>query len=852
MEKMFFGYLVQIMQELLHKYSFCEKNPYKFKAVVEKKLAREKGVTRHQLGRENFVAEVWKWKTEYGGRIVNQLKKMGLSVDWTREVFTMDEKLSNAVTEAFVRLFNDNLIYRDTRLVNWCCALKSAISDEEVDGKILDKHTKMKVPGHGEKEYDFGIMVEFAYKIDGSEEEIIVATTRPETILGDTAVAVHPDDPRYKHLHGKMAIHPFVDRKIPIITDSILVDMEFGTGAVKITPSHDPNDYLCGKRHNLPFITILNDDGTMNSNAGPFKGLKRFDARDSVIQALKEKNLFKAIKDNPMKIDICSRTKDIIEPLIKPQWWVNCKEMASAAIKAVRDKDLEIIPPNHKETWFRWLENIRDWCVSRQLWWGHRVPAYLVCIEGEAENWDSFSNWVVGRNVTEAMETARSKFPNVSPEKIQLKQDPDVLDTWFSSGLFPFSVMGWPKDTEDFKAFYPTSLLETGHDILFFWVARMVMLGIRLTGKLPFKQVYLHAMIRDAHGRKMSKSLGNVIDPLDMINGASLEKLQMQLLTGNLDPREIEIAKSGQKSNFPDGIPECGTDALRFALCAYTNQGRDINLDVKRVVAYRNFCNKLWNVMKFALMNFGEDFSPVDTEPISGSSAPERWILSRLSNAARQANEGFKIYDFSQTTSALYSFWYYELCDVYLEVMKPIMQSESDELKQSAKQTLYTCLDNGLRLLHPFMPFVTEELWHRLPPRRENKIESICISPYPQCVEARLDVQVEHEMKFVQDIIHSVRGLRASFGLTKERPQIFINLHNQNLFNCIDSNYKDIICFLSQSAEAKVILNENTAPGGCAVEIVNENCEVYMMIQGIVDIQAEINKLESKKRKIIY
>jgi len=551
--------------------------------VVEKKLQRERGITRHDLGRENFVAEVWKWKDQYGNQIKNQLKRLGSSLDWSREAFTMDDKLSRAVIEAFVRMYDQGLIYRGTRLVNWCSALKTAISDIEVVKKELKERTKLSVPGHGNKKYDFGVLIKFAYPVEDSSEKIIVATTRLETMLGDTAVAIHPDDPRYKHLHGKFVLHPFTGRRIPIITDGVLVDMEFGTGAVKVTPAHDPNDYECGKRNNLEFINIFDDDGNVNENGGPFKGMKRFDAREAILEALKEKGLYEDMTNNEMVLPTCSRTKDVIEPRLKPQWWVNCQDMAAAGVKAVADGELQIIPDSHVVLWNRWLENCRDWCISRQLWWGHRIPAYLVTIEGQpAPNPDLQENWVVGRDYEEALAKAKAKHPGVPAEKIKLEQDPDVLDTWFSSGLFPFSVFGWPDQTEDLKAFYPTSLLETGHDILFFWVARMVMMGMTLTGQLPFKQVFLHAMVRDAHGRKMSKSLGNVLDPIDVTEGIALEDMHKKLKEGNLDPTEVETAIAGQKKDFPNGISECGTD-LCVSLFALTLHKARISILISAV-----------------------------------------------------------------------------------------------------------------------------------------------------------------------------------------------------------------------------------------------------------------------------
>ncbi|CAF1290044.1 unnamed protein product, partial [Didymodactylos carnosus] len=576
----------------------CDHAGIATQVVVEKKLMREKKLSRHNLGREKFLDEVWKWKTDKGDHIYEQIKVLGASCDWNRKVFTMDKTLCYAVEEAFIRMHEKKLIYRSTRLVNWSCTLKSAISDIEVEKTELKGRTLIRVPGYDEP-VEFGVLVYFAYPVENSDEQIIVATTRLETMLGDTAVVVHPNDERYKHLYGKYVKHPFLNRRLPIICDE-MVDMNFGSGAVKVTPAHDPNDYECGKRNKLEFITCIEDDGLMSSNCGKYSGLKRFDVRRQLLEDLKQLNLYRDCKDNEMMIPICSRSKDIIEPLLKPQWYCNCKIMAKRSIDAVRNKELKIIPSMFEPVWYKWLEDIRDWCISRQLWWGHRIPAYFVTskdIEPGQDTDDKY--WISAHSYEEALEKASKQF-NVDKTKIQLTQDEDVLDTWFSSGLFPFSSFGWPLETDDYKRFFPTTLLETGHDILFFWVARMVMFSLELTDQLPFKEIYLHAIIRDAHGRKMSKTLGNVIDPLDVINGASLEELNEQLRTSNLDPREYERAKQGQIEDYPKGIPECGADALRFAFCAYANQGRDINLDVLRIEGYRRFCNKLWNAIKFA------------------------------------------------------------------------------------------------------------------------------------------------------------------------------------------------------------------------------------------------------------
>lgn len=506
----------------------------------------------------------------YHSKINSVLRRMGGSFDWTREAFTMDPNLSAAVTETFVRLHEEGYIYRSNRLVNWCVKLNTALSNLEVDNKDLEGRTLLDVPGY-DKKIEFGVITHFKYPIEGTNETIEVATTRPETMLGDTGIAVHPEDKRYKHLVGKHATHPFIkDRVLPIFADDY-VDPEFGTGAVKITPAHDPNDFVLGTRHKLQFINILNDNGTMNHNAGEFAGQKRFDARYNVIDKLKEKDLYVKWDHNKMNVPICGKSKDIIEPLMKPQWWMRMRELADAAIKAVKDGEIKIRPESAEKNYFRWLENINDWCLSRQLWWGHQAPAYLVKIEGEQGDNSDDNLWVTGRTEGEAEQKAKEKFPG---KQFSLERDPDVLDTWFSSGLWPFSTLGWPKNTHDYQNLYPTSLLETGWDILFFWVARMIMFGLKLTGKVPFTEVYCHSLIRDSEGRKMSKSLGNVIDPLDIMEGIELQKLHEKLLLGNLDPKELKTASKYQQTAFPQGIPECGADALRFSLVSYTTGGK--------------------------------------------------------------------------------------------------------------------------------------------------------------------------------------------------------------------------------------------------------------------------------------
>lgn len=549
----------------------CDHAGISTQSVVENMLWRRKKQTRYDLGREKFVSTIWDWKDEYHQKITSVLKRMGGSFDWTREAFTLDANLSAAVTETFVQLHEEGIIYRANRLVNWCTKLNTSLSNLEVDNKELEGRTLMDVPGYDRK-VEFGVLTHFFYEIDGTDgtERIEIATTRPETMLGDSGIAVNPKDERYKHFVGKKAKHPFVDRLMPIFTDEY-VDPEFGTGAVKITPAHDPNDFILGTRHNLEFINILNDNGTMNYNTGNFQGLKRFDARYKVIEALKERGLYVKWENNAMKVPLCSKSKDVIEHLMKPQWWMRMRGLADAAVKAVKDGEIKIRPESAEKSYFKWLENINDWCLSRQLWWGHQAPAYFVDIRGEPGDDSDGERWVTGRTQEDAEAKAKAKFPG---KEYTLRRDEDVLDTWFSAALWPFSTLGWPRQTHDMETLYPTTLLETGWDILFFWVARMVMLGIKMTGQVPFREIYCHSLVRDSEGRKMSKSLGNVIDPLDIMEGIELQALHNKLKVGNLDPKELATATKFQKTSFPDGIPECGADALRFSLVNYTTGGK--------------------------------------------------------------------------------------------------------------------------------------------------------------------------------------------------------------------------------------------------------------------------------------
>lgn len=816
-------------------------------SVVEKRIAKLEGKTRYDYGREAFLDKVFEWKDDYQSRIANQMRRLGASYDFTREAFTMDPPRSRAVTEAFCKLHEDGIIYRANRLVNWCVKLNTTLSNLEVDQLQLNGRHLMNVPGYPANErFEFGVITSFAYQIEGSDDKIIVATTRPETMLGDTAVAVHPDDARYKHLHGKMLVHPFVPgRKVPIVADSIIVDMQFGTGAVKITPAHDPNDYEVGQRHNLEFINILNDDGTLNENTGEFKGMKRFHARRAVVEALKTKGLYVETKDNPMTVPICSRSGDVIEPIMKPQWWVNCKPLAAAALERVKAGEMTIVPAISEREFYRWMENIQDWCISRQLWWGHRCPAYFVNIEGKTQDKNDANQWVVGRTLEEAQERA-AKLAHGA--KFTIEQDEDVLDTWFSSGLWPFSIMGWPDKTNDLKHFYPSSLLETGWDILFFWVARMVMLGVHLTGQVPFKEVFCHAMVRDAHGRKMSKSLGNVIDPIDVIEGIQLEGLHQKLREGNLDEKEINKAAQGQKKDFPKGIPQCGTDALRFALCAYTSAGRDINLDILRVEGYRKFCNKLWNATKFALMKLEGGFQPAAEELPSGrESLVEKWILHKLNLAAREVNTNLAERNFMAATTAVYNFWLYELCDVYIEAIKPITDpSNADEAARvSAQNTLYTCLDAGLKLLHPFMPFVTEELWQRLPRRSTETAASISLAKYPVALAEREDAKAEAAFDDVFAAIRAIRGMASDYGLLSN-VQVYLESSDAGSAAVLRTQTEVFTTLIKGCQSVTVTESAASVPAGCAVSSISSTLNAHLMLRGLVNIDSELSKLEKK------
>uniref|UniRef100_A0A6A7G606 Valine--tRNA ligase n=1 Tax=Hirondellea gigas TaxID=1518452 RepID=A0A6A7G606_9CRUS len=830
--------------------------------VVERKLQKLSGVSRHDLGREKFVEEVWKWRESYGGKICNQIRKLGSSVDWSREAFTMDKKLSRAVIEAFVRMHKKGKIYRATRLVNWSCHLSTAIADCEVDKEDLPGRRMITVPGH-EHKVEFGIMHKFGYKFVDSDEQLLIETTRPETMLGDAAVAVHPDDKRYQHLIGEYLQHPFVDRRLKIIADPILVDMEKGTGVVKITPAHDHNDFECGERHNLEQINILTEDGRINENGGKYAGMMRFDCRFQILKDLQELGQYHGKTDNPQALGFCSRSNDVIESVLRPQWWVDCTEMAKRSTDAVRNGELKITPKREEKVFFHFMDNIRPWCISRQLWWGHRIPAYIPVIDGQKPlDPDIGDNWIIAATAEEAMTIACEKY-ETEEGKITLEQDEDVLDTWFSSGLFPFAVLGWPEKSKDLDTFYPGTLLETGGDILFFWVCRMVMMSLELNDILPFKEVLLHPMVRTADGSKMSKTKGNVINPLFVIRGAKLNDLIEQLKSSNIDDRSIQKYEKAKIRDFPNGIPACGADALRFGLLCYMSQGRSINLNVNVVIGYRQHCNKIWQAANFSLPKFSGCFDPplsLDLKSLtsneSSASFADRWILSRLCETEQIVNVAMIEYDFSRATSALYDFWLKDFCDVYLELVKPLFprgsepQTKNDSPQRiAARNTLYLAFDRGLKLLHPFMPFITEELYQRLPGRQKD--DSIMVQSYPKGINEWRNIDVENDMKIARKIAHSLRSSTMSLGIGNTViPSVLILCSSDSKSSTISPLCGEIATM--SNCEQIILLQNANDPRlrDCLKTVVDAEIEVHIVLKGLVDFQAQLKKLAKQHSKI--
>lgn len=699
--------------------------------VVERQLMLE-GKTRQALGRAAFVEKVWQWKNESGGNITQQLRRLGTSVDWSRERFTMDESMSKAVHEVFIRLYDEGLIYRGTRLVNWDPKLHTAISDLEVIS-----------------EEEEGKLWHIRYPLVDQTGFIIVATTRPETMLGDVAVAVHPEDERYQHLIGKEVHLPLTDRTIPIIADEY-VEKEFGSGCVKITPAHDFNDYAIGQRHQLTPINILTPDAHLNTNVPPvYQGMERFAAREQIIKDLEVLGLIEKIEKHLLKVPRGEKTDAIIEPFLTQQWFMKMDTLAAPALEAVATGKVRFIPENWAKTYNQWLNNIEDWCISRQLWWGHRIPAW----------YDAEGNIYVGHDE----QAVRQRY-QLAPDLV-LDQEEDVLDTWFSAALWPFATLGWPEMTPAFKTFYPTNVLVTGFDIIFFWVARMIMLGLKFTGEVPFKEVFITGLIRDAEGKKMSKSKGNVLDPLDLIDGVSLEELLRKRTYGLMQPSMVHQIEKATRKQYPEGIASYGTDALRFTFCAFATYGREIRFDLGRLEGYRNFCNKLWNAARYVLMTQSTEGLPPGIIP--KLSLPDQWILSRLQNTIKTMHDMLQQYRFDLFAQAIYEFTWNEFCDWYLELSKPILtgaHSTPEELA-GTRQTLVMVLENLLRLLHPIMPFITEEIWQRIAPLAGLEVTSIMLQPYPQISTELENKKIEIEMEWVKSIIVGVRTIRSEMNI---------------------------------------------------------------------------------------
>ena len=784
--------------------------------VVERQLEAQ-GTDRHELGREKFVEKVWEWKEESGGTITQQLRRLGSSMDWSRERFTMDPGLSAAVQEVFIQLYREGLLYRGQRLVNWDPALHTAISDLEVVS-----------------EEEKGHLWHFHYPLSSGEGHLTVATTRPETMLGDTAVAVHPEDERYAALIGQTIDLPLTDRQIPIIADDY-VDREFGTGCVKITPAHDFNDYEMGQRHDLPLINILNHNAEVNDNAPEaYRGLDRFEARARVVADLDTLGLLDKIDDHTLQVPRGDRSGVVIEPYLTPQWYVDAKTLAKPAIDAVESGAISFVPKQWENTYFAWMRDIQDWCISRQLWWGHRIPAW----------YDAQGNVYVGADEA----AVRSEYKLA--EDLKLTQDEDVLDTWFSSALWTFSTLGWPEDTEELALFHPSSVLVTGFDIIFFWVARMIMMTLHFREEVPFHTVYVHGLVRDVEGQKMSKSKGNVLDPIDLIDGIELEPLIAKRTAGMMQPKLAARIEKSTRKQFPDGIDPYGTDALRFTYYSLASTGRDIKFDIGRIEGFRNFCNKIWNAARYVLMNCeGEDCGQQDDSAVELSLA-DRWIISRLQETELEVSRAIEHYRFDHASQALYEFVWNEYCDWYLELSKPVLWDEnaSAEAKRGTRRTLIRVLETWLRLLHPFMPFITEEIWQTVAPLAGTGGPTIMLQPYPVANDGAIDKVANADIEWLKGVIVGVRNIRGEMNIP---PGKALSLLLKNGDDTDKSRLEQNAPFLVKLAKLEDItwLSEDDEAPVAATALVGQ-LEILVPMAGLIDQEAELARLAKEIDKL--